>query len=108
MPTWQQGGGGEKALPGSARLSAPGEDAPLAAPGHLLTANPPFPGSLGFPGERLKGKGSTKQETQARSLTQEDPLEEEMAAHSSVLAWEIPWMEEPGGLQSELQRVVHD
>ena len=37
------------------------------------------------------------QETQVQSLTQEDPLEEEMATHSSILAWEIPWMEEPGG-----------
>ena len=35
-----------------------------------------------------------------RSLGQEDPLEEEMATHSSILAWEIPWAEEPGGLQS--------
>ena len=35
-----------------------------------------------------------------RSLGGEDPLEEEMATHSSVLAWRIPWMEEPGGLQS--------
>ena len=38
------------------------------------------------------------QETQVQSLGQEDPLEEEMAAHSSVLAWEILWTEEPGGL----------
>ena len=39
----------------------------------------------------------------------EDPLEKEMATHSSILAWEIPWMEEPGGLQSMgLQRVRHD
>ena len=35
-----------------------------------------------------------------RSLGQEDPLEKEMATHSSILAWEIPWAEEPGGLQS--------
>ena len=44
-----------------------------------------------------------KQETQemwAQSLGQEDPLEKEMATHSSILAWEIPWTEEPGGLQS--------
>ena len=40
------------------------------------------------------------QETQVQSLGQEDPLEEEMAAHSSVLAWRIPWTEEPHGLQS--------
>ena len=39
-------------------------------------------------------------ETGVRSLGQEDPLEKEMATHSSILAWEIPWMEEPGGLQS--------
>ena len=40
------------------------------------------------------------QETQVWSLGQEDPLEREMATHSSTLAWEIPWTEEPGGLQS--------
>ena len=39
-------------------------------------------------------------ETWVRSLGQEDPLEEGMAAHSSILAWKIPWTEEPGGLQS--------
>ena len=43
------------------------------------------------------------------SLGQEDPLEEEMATYSSVLAWKIPWTENPGGLQSlESQRVGHD
>ena len=41
-----------------------------------------------------------KQETQVRSLGQEDPLEKEMSAHSSILAWEIPWTEELAGLQS--------
>ena len=46
-----------------------------------------------------------KQETQVQSLGGEDPLEKEMATHCSVLAWEIPWAEEPGGLQSmELQK----
>ena len=39
-------------------------------------------------------------ETRVQSLGQEDPLETEMAPHSSILAWKIPWMEEPGGLQS--------
>ena len=39
-------------------------------------------------------------ETWVRSLGQEDPLEKEMAAHSSILAWEIPWTEEPGRVQS--------
>ena len=44
-----------------------------------------------------------------RSLGREDPLEEGMATHSSILAWEIPWTEEPGGLQSVgSQRVRHD
>ena len=48
------------------------------------------------------------QEMQVQSLGQEDPLETEMATHSSILAWEIPWTEEPGGLQSKrLQRVGH-
>ena len=48
-------------------------------------------------------------ETQVRSLGQEDPLEKEMATHSSILAWEIPWMEDPGGLQSiGSQRVRYD
>ena len=40
------------------------------------------------------------QETQVRSLGGEDPLEEDMASHSSILAWRIPWTEEPGGLLS--------
>ena len=43
---------------------------------------------------------SAMQETQVTSLGQEDPLEKEMATHSSILAWEIPWTEDPGGLQS--------
>ena len=48
-------------------------------------------------------------ETQVHSLGQEDPLEKEMATHSSILAWEIPWMEEPGKLQSMgSQRLEHD
>ena len=48
-------------------------------------------------------------ETQVQSLGQEDPLEKGMATHSSILAWEIPWTEESGGLQClGLQRVRHD
>ena len=48
-------------------------------------------------------------ETQVRSQGREDPLEEGMATHSSILAWEIPCTEEPGGLQSMgMQRVGHD
>ena len=51
----------------------------------------------------------TMQETQVRSLGQEDLLEKEMATHSSTLAWKIPWTEEPGRLQSMgSQRVGHD
>ena len=46
------------------------------------------------------------QDTQVQSLDREDPLEKEMSTHSSILAWRIPWAEEPGGLQSMgLQRV---
>ena len=46
---------------------------------------------------------------EVQSLGQEDPLEEGMATHSSILAWRIPWTEEPGGLQpTVLQRVTHD
>ena len=49
------------------------------------------------------------QETQVRSLRQEDPLEEGMATHSNILAWRIPWTEETGELQSiGSQRVGHD
>ena len=50
-----------------------------------------------------------KQEAQLRSLGWEDLLEKGMAAYSSILAWRIPWTEEPGGLQSmKLQRVRHN
>ena len=49
------------------------------------------------------------QETWVRSLSQEDPLEKKMATHPRILVWEIPWTEEPGGLQSTgSQRVGHD
>ena len=49
------------------------------------------------------------QETPVQSLDQEDPLEKGMATHSSILAWRIPWTEEPGRLQSmESSRVRHD
>ena len=48
------------------------------------------------------------QETQVRSLGWEDPLEKEMATHSTILAWKLPWTEESGGLQSMgSQRVGH-
>ena len=49
------------------------------------------------------------QETQLRSLGWKDPLEEEMATHSSILAWRIPWTEEPGRFQPlGLQKLEHD
>ena len=50
-----------------------------------------------------------KKKTWVQSLDWEVPLEKEMATHSSILAWRIPWVEEPGGVQSMgLQRVRHD
>ena len=54
---------------------------------------------MGFPGGLAVKNSPAMQETQAQSLDQEDLLEKEMATHSSILAWEIPWMEDPGGLQ---------
>ena len=67
---------------------------------------------LGFPGgSAIKNLPATKeiQETQVWSLGLGDSLEEEMSTLSSIIAWKIPWTEEPGGLQSrELQRVIHD
>ena len=58
--------------------------------------------------QRLKRLPAMR-ETRVQSLGQEDTLEKEMATHSSILAWRIPWMEEPGGLQSMgSQRVRHD
>ena len=59
-------------------------------------------------GQRLKHLPAMR-ETWVQSLGWEDPLEKEMATHSSILAWRIPWTEEPGGLQSTgLQRVGQD
>ena len=67
---------------------------------------------MGFPGGSVLKNLLAVQETQemqVRSLGPEDPLEEDMATHSSILAWKILWTEEPGGLQSRaLQRVRHD
>ena len=58
--------------------------------------------------QMLKNLPAT-QETQVQSLGQEGPLEKQMTTHCSILAWRIPWTEEPGGLQSMgLQRVGHD
>ena len=53
---------------------------------------------MGFPNGSEVKISLAVQETWARSLGQEDPLEEEMANHSSILAWKVPWTEEAGGL----------
>ena len=64
---------------------------------------------LGITLEKVYGDLCLIQETHAQSLSQEDPLEKEMAIHPSILAWRIPWTEEPGRLQSMgSQRVRHD
>ena len=63
----------------------------------------------GFPGGSVVRNLPAVQDTWVRSLGREDPLEEGMAAHSSVLAWRAPWTEEPGGLQSTASpRVGHN
>ena len=54
--------------------------------------------TLGFPGGSVVKNLPAMQEIWFPSLGQEEPLEEEMAAHSNILAWEIPWIEESGGL----------
>ena len=64
---------------------------------------------VGFPGGSVVKISSDKQETRVLSLGWEDPLEKEMATHSSILAWEIPGTEDPGGLQFfGSQRVRHN
>ena len=61
----------------------------------------------GFPGAQIVKNLPATQETWVRSLDREDPMKE-MATHSSILAWRIPWTEDPGGLQSMgSQRVRH-
>ena len=56
--------------------------------------------TVGFPGGSVVKNSPVMQETQVRSLGQENPLEEEVATHTSILAWEIPQTEEPNRLQS--------
>ena len=66
-------------------------------------------GSTSFPGGSGVKNPPAMQEMWVRSLGWEKPLEKEMATHSSILAWEIPWTEEPGRLQSVgSQRIGHD
>ena len=84
-------------------------------PGHLLLSEKKFVHRLilcitwaSLVAQRLKCLPAMR-ETWVRSLGWGDPLEKEMATHSSILAWRIPWTEEPGGLQSTgSQRVGHD
>ena len=62
-----------------------------------------------FPGSSVSEESAKNVGTWVQSLGQEDPLEKGMATHSSILAWRIPWTEEPGRLQSmESQRVGHN
>ena len=64
---------------------------------------------LEFPVAQMVKNLPVMQETRGRSLGQQDSLEKEVATHSSILAWRIPWREGSGGLQSMgLQRVGHD
>ena len=63
----------------------------------------------GFPVAQTVKNLPAMQETQVQSLGWEDPLENELATHSSILDWRIPWTKEPGRLQSTgLQRATHD
>ena len=65
--------------------------------------------TLGFHGGSLVKNLPSRQVTHVQSLGWEDPLEKEMATHSSICAWRIPWTEEPGGLQfMGLQRIRHN
>ena len=64
---------------------------------------------LGFPSGSVVKNLPAMQETRVPSLGREDPLEKEMATHPSILAWKIPWSEEPGKLQSMVSQTVrHD
>ena len=74
-------------------------------PSSVINANKRYPACMAQMVKNL----SAIRETWVRSLGWEDPLEEGMATHSSILAWRIPWTEEPGRLQSTgWQRVGHD
>ena len=80
----------------------------------LATANwnlvEPTRWQVGFPDGSVVKNPPAIQEMWVQSLDQEDPLENEMTIHSSILAWEIPWTEKPGGLQSMgvTKKVRHD
>ena len=75
---------------------------------HLITFIGSFPTRASLVAQAVKHP-LAMQETWVQSLDWEDPLEKEMATHPSILAWKIPWTEDPDGLQSMgLQRVGHD
>ena len=82
--------GGSKGKNTSFQQEPPSEE-------YSLSASKGFAGSLEGSAQWLKHLPAM-QETRVRSPSWEDPLEKEMATHSSILAWRIPWMEEPGGL----------
>ena len=64
--------------------------------------------SRGFPGDSNANETASNAEDPGSTPGQEDLLEKEMTAHSSILAWSIPWMEEPGGLESTGRRITHN
>ena len=100
LPRWFSGkepayhtgdAGGEILIPGSGRSLGKGNGNPLQ---YSCLEN-----LMGFPGGSDSKSPPAMQEMQVQSLGQEDPLEKEMATHFIILAWEIPWIEEPGGQQ---------
>ena len=79
----------------SSPLTSPGKPVPRGKP--ILSTS--LPNSWGFLVAQMVKNPPAMQQTWVQSLGREDPLEKEMAAHSGIDAWEIPWTEEPGGLQ---------
>ena len=99
----------ERGRAGGSRSHGLGEAGRSRRPGPRRCINSSSAESLGLPWWlRWKSLPATP-ETWVRSLGRKDPLENGLATHSSILAWETPWMEEPGGLQSMgSQRLRHD
>ena len=63
---------------------------------------------MGFLGDLVVKNPPAVQDTRAQVLGQEYPLEKEMATHSNILAWKVPWMEDPSGIQSRKSQKRHD
>ena len=84
--SWPEFGGGKKIVPGTLKPQA------------SCDCGWPLRTAWGFPAVSDGKESAYNQETQVQSLVWEDPLEKEMATLSSILAWRIPWMEEPGVL----------